>query len=94
VAVDRTKVTVFEPKLETGFATTTGYWLKNRSGKELNLGGFEIRLSKEALIWPADTIVLDGQSIPVPFSLHGSDPCGMRLRYPDGTELVPLNCSG
>jgi hypothetical protein len=93
-AVDRTKVTAFEPKLEVGFATTTGYWLKNRSGKELNLGGFESRLSKEAISWPPDTIVFDGQSIPLPFTRLGTDACHLKISYPDGTSLLPLNCSG
>lgn len=92
-AVDRTKVVVFEPKIEVGYATSTGFWLKNKSGKELNLGDFSARLGRQSITWPADTIVFDNQTIPIPFPGTFGDRCSLSFSYPNGETLQPLNCT-
>jgi hypothetical protein len=90
-SVDRLMVDVFEPSVSLNIESNE-YVLKNVSGREINLGGFHYRDGEERLReWVEDTIVLDSGSVRIEST--EPKPCGLKISYPNGVELLPINCT-
>ncbi|HMO78985.1 MAG TPA: lamin tail domain-containing protein [Candidatus Paceibacterota bacterium] len=59
-AIDRTKVYVFEPKIEFSFiksGKTVDLMLKNNTNQEINIGEFFIKTNGANFVFPKDTIL-------------------------------------
>lgn len=89
-SVDRLLVDVFEPKVSLEIIED-GYRIGNDSGHEINLGGFKYREGEKHLgEWVEDTILLNGSAIEV--QSKSPQPCGLKISYPNGVELLPIDC--
>jgi hypothetical protein len=90
-SVDRLVVDVFEPKISLEI-DDNDYVVRNVSGHEINLGGFRYReIGKRSNEWIDDTIVLHDASVRI--SSEVPQPCGLKISYPNGVELLPINCA-
>jgi len=90
-SVDRLVVDVFEPKISVEI-DDDAYLVRNNSGREMNLGEFQYRDgSGRSYEWVEDTIVLDGSSVRIVSA--DPKPCGLKISYPNGVDLLPINCA-
>lgn len=72
-AVSRTRVVVIKPEVVIEMADfSAGYLtLKNKSGKEVNLGDWKISNGAKDFTFPADTLIVPGGTLPVAFGVLG-----------------------
>ncbi|MFH1170594.1 MAG: PKD domain-containing protein [Candidatus Vogelbacteria bacterium] len=90
-AVARTSVSVIQPVISFGSLQSDRVEIINRSPRELNLGGWQIRQGATVFTFPADTIIATGKGTTVPAVYLGFSPAPnapITLTFPDATVAL------
>ncbi len=90
-AVGRTMISVVDPSVTFGQIATDRVELINKSARELNLGGWQIRQGLTTFVFPTDTIVTANKSLSVSAELLGFSPLPsepLTLTFPDQTVAL------
>ena len=90
VSYDRLSLTTFVPRVSV-VSEGSRAWLRNDSGRELNLDGFSYRAGRHRVRFEGDVVVPAGERVPL---AEGASPCALEILYPNGAPLLPNACEG